>query len=470
MKIYNTLSRKKEVFKPLHEPKIGIYLCGPTVYDYAHLGHGRAAVSFDVIRKYFIYKGYDVTFVSNYTDIDDKLIQRSGIMKITVAELAEKIIPEYVQDYGALGIMPPDVAPKATEHVAQMITLIDILSKKGAAYVLDDGVYFDVKKFLHYGKLSKQNLEELKSGLRVEVNEQKRHPQDFVLWKFSKPGEPAWKSPWGKGRPGWHIECSAMSREYLGDTLDIHAGGADLIFPHHECEIAQSEMAYGKPFSRYWLHNGFIQINQEKMSKSLGNFFTLRDIFKKYAPQAVRYLFLQTHYRSPIEFSDALLRQSANSLARIHDFMRRLRNYADENSEMDKSRPAPANLGEFLEQIQEKFERAMEDDFETAQALAACFDLIKDANRHIDEKTLTREDKEKILNLLKQFDSILGIFEEDQSSPDPEIMALIQKREKARQAKDWAASDRIRDELLKKGIQLEDNPDGTIWKKLNPGS
>lgn len=460
MKIYNTLSAKKEDFKPLYSQKIGMYLCGPTVYDYAHLGHGRAAVSFDIIRKYFIYKGFGMTFVSNYTDIDDKMIQRAELMKISVAELAEKIIPCYVEDYCALGVMQPDIAPKATDHVAQMISLIGLLEQKEAAYILDDGVYFDVKSFSDYGKLSKQKLEELKSGLRVEIKESKRNPQDFVLWKFSKPGEPFWKSKWGHGRPGWHIECSAMSKEYLGETFDIHAGGADLIFPHHECEIAQSEKAYNKPFARYWLHNGFIQVNQQKMSKSLGNFFTLRDIFKKYTPQSVRYLFMQTHYRSPIEFSEEILRQAANSLARINDFTRRLNNYsADKHSGDD--------LSEFLLQIQKKFETAMDDDFETTVALAACFDLIKEVNRCIDGKTLTFDGKQKILALLKKIDSVLGIFQQTNAQTiDLEIEKLIKQREKARKDKDWVTSDRIRKELEQKNILLEDMANGTIWKRL----
>lgn len=462
MKVFNTLSGKKEEFKPLHKGKVGMYLCGPTVYDLAHLGHGRSSVSFDVIRKYLIYKGYNVTFVTNYTDIDDKMITRAELMKITVAELAEKIIPEYAQDYGALGVMPGDVQPKATDHVEQMIAIIKLLEKKEATYVLDDGVYYDVTKFPEYGKLSKQKLDALKSGVRVALKESKRNPQDFVLWKFSKPGEPSWKSPWGEGRPGWHIECSAMSREYLGETFDIHGGGADLTFPHHECEIAQSELAFDKPFSRYWLHNGFIRIDNEKMSKSLGNFFLLRDIFKKFDPQAVRFLFLQTHYRSPIDFSDEVLQQAKNSLARLQDFMMRLKNYEPTG----KNKPQK-EIKVLLKEAQEKFETSMEDDFETSGALAACFDVVKEINRAMDQADLTRDSKEAVMTFFMRIDAVLGIFvQTENETVDDEILELIQQREGARKTKDWKLSDQIRDQLLEKGIQLEDTPQGTVWKKI----
>lgn len=461
MHFYNTLTAKKEAFRPMDGKKVGMYVCGPTVYDFAHLGHGRSAVSFDVIRRYLIYKGYDVTFVSNYTDIDDKMINRAEIMKITVRELADRIIPEYAKDYASLGILVPDVLPKATDHVQPMIDLIELLEKKGAVYVLDDGVYFDISKFPDYGKLSKQDLDALRSGARVEVKESKRSPQDFVLWKFSKPGEPEWDSPWGKGRPGWHIECSAMSRQYLGDSFDIHGGGADLTFPHHECEIAQSECALEKPFSRYWLHNGFIQINNEKMSKSLGNFFLLRDVFAKYPPQAVRYLFLQTHYRSPIEFTDELLAQAKNSLSRLHDFMTRLKNY--EAAGANSQQP---DFDEFILTIQKRFEDAMNDDFETPQALASLFDFVKEVNRRIDAKSMTRDSKERAMTFLMRLDTVLGILLSTQSDEaDHDVMALIEDREKARKNKDWKRSDEIRDELLARGIQLEDTPKGTIWKK-----
>ncbi len=462
MKVFSTLSAKKEDLKPLKKGKLGMYVCGPTVYDLAHLGHGRSAVSFDIIRKYLIYRGFDVTFVTNVTDIDDKMINRAALLKISVAELAERIIPEYGKDYWALGVMAGDVEPKATDHVQEMIAIIVGLEKDGYTYVLDDGVYFDVSKFGEYGKLSKQKLDKLKSGARVAVNENKKNHYDFVLWKFSKPGEPIWKSKWGDGRPGWHIECSAMSSKYLGETFDIHGGGADLAFPHHECEIAQSEAYFKKPFAKYWLHNGFIQVNNEKMSKSLGNFFTLRDIFKKYQPQVVRFLFLQTHYRSPIEFSVELLEQSKNALMRVHDFITRLKNYnpAQPNKKQKE-------VVDFIESIKHRFEEAMDDDFETPEALAAVFDLIKEINRRMDAEDLTRDSVEDIMTFLMRLDAVFGILTSTQSEDvSPEIISLIHKREEARKNRDWAGADHFRCELLEKGIQVEDTPQGTIWKKI----
>jgi cysteinyl-tRNA synthetase len=462
MKIYNTMSGKKEVFEPINDSKVGMYVCGPTVYDLGHLGHGRQAVSFDVIRKYLIHKGYKVTFVTNFTDIDDKMITRAELMKITVPQLADKIIPEYKKDYSALGIMDADVAPKATDHIPAMIKIILGLEEKGYTYVINDGVYFDVGKFKSYGKLSKQKLDELRSGIRVDLNTEKRNPQDFVLWKFSKPGEPLWESPWGEGRPGWHIECSAMSGTYLGETFDIHGGGADLTFPHHECEIAQSEGFSGKMFAKYWMHNGFIQVNNEKMSKSLGNFFTLRDIFKKFDPQVVRFLFLQTHYRSPIEFSDGLLMQSKNGLARIHDFVRRLRNYNSDAPNLEEK-----EIIDLIKKTEEIFEKSMDDDFETPKALSAIFDLVKDVNYRMDVESLTRESKEMLMTFLTRIDVVLGILiPSHDESVDDDVMELIKKREEARANKDWKMSDTIRDELLEKGIQLEDTPKGTVWKRV----
>jgi|WetSurMetagenome_2_1015567.scaffolds.fasta_scaffold100332_1 cysteinyl-tRNA synthetase len=462
MKIYNTMSGKKEVFQPINDDKVGMYVCGPTVYDFGHLGHGRQAVSFDVIRKYLISKGYKVTFVTNFTDIDDKMISRAEMMKITVPQLADKIIPEYKKDYAALGIMDGDVQPRATEHIRKMIEIIGGLEAKGFTYVIKDGVYFDVSKFKDYGKLSKQKLDELRSGARVELNTEKRNPQDFVLWKFAKPGEPLWESPWGEGRPGWHIECSAMSSTYLGETFDIHGGGADLTFPHHECEIAQSEGYSGKVFARYWLHNGFIQVNNEKMSKSLGNFFTLRDIFAKFDPQVVRFLFLQTHYRSPIEFTDNLLTQSKNALMRIHDFMRRLQNYDAKAVNGDEKA-----VDALVAKAEKTFKESMDDDFETPKAISAVFDLIKDINFRMDKGDLTRDSKELLMTFLTRIDFVLGILvPTGEANVDDEIMEMIAQREEARRNRDWKTSDSIRDELLEKGIQLEDSPQGTTWKKV----
>ena len=458
MKLYNTLSGKKEVFHPRDENKVGMYLCGPTVYDYGHLGHGRSAVAFDVIRRYLIYKGFQVTFVSNYTDVDDKMIVRAEMMKISVKDLAEKIIPAYEEDYGMLGIMKSDIYTKATDHIEEMIELIRGLEENGHTYQISDGVYFDVTTFPDYGKLSKQKLDELRAGVRKDLNPEKRNHQDFVLWKFAKEGEPEWDSPWGKGRPGWHIECSAMSRKHLGDDFDIHGGGVDLMFPHHECEIAQSEAYSGKRFVKYWLHNGFIRVDNEKMSKSLGNFFTLRDIYKKFDPQVVRYLFLQTHYRSPIDFSDELLEQSANGLMRVHDFMRRLERYEDDGKE---------GVDDLLKEIKKRFREGMDDDFETPVALAACFDLIRWINGMIDDKSLSQAGKAATLKLVERLDSVLGIFvPTTQVSLDEEVEALIEEREKAREEKNWVRADEIRDLLLEKGIQLEDSASGTIWKKI----
>lgn len=462
MKIFNTMSGRKEKFRPLIDGKVGMYVCGPTVYDFGHLGHGRSAVSFDVIRKYLIYKGYDVNFVTNYTDIDDKMINRAELMKISVKELAEKIIPKYEHDYGDLGVMKGDFQPNATEYVNEIVALIKKLEENGFTYAISDGIYYDVMKFEDYGKLSKQKLDDLRSGARVELNTEKRNPQDFVVWKFAKPGEPKWDSPWGEGRPGWHIECSAMSWKLLGESFDIHGGGADLMFPHHECEIAQSEGAFGVPFVKYWMHNGFVRIDNEKMSKSLNNFFTLRDIFKEFNPMAVRYLFLQTHYRSPIDFSKGLLEQAENSLERVHDFMRRLKSFKLFGQDHDES-----EFEQFLSSIKERFEAGMDDDFETPKALAACFDLIKELNKRMNTGDLSDESKNKTLSLITSFDSVLGIFVKPDidDAVDDEIEALMREREIARENRDYKRSDEIRDFLMSRGIILEDTPEGTVWKR-----
>ncbi len=457
--IKNTLTGKTEEFKPLNGNKVGLYICGPTVYDNGHLGHGRSAAAFDIIRKYLIYKGYDVTYVSNYTDIDDKMINRANEEKITVKELADRIIPEYEEDYGRLRIDKPDIQPKATEYIPQMVALVETLVEKGFAYELDDGVYFEIEKFPDYGKLSHQKQEELRAGSRVEADDKKRHPHDFVLWKKAKPGEPSWPSPWGEGRPGWHIECSAMGMHLLGETFDIHGGGMDLTFPHHECEIAQSEGATDKPYVKYWLHNGFINIDNEKMSKSLGNFFTLKEIFAKYDPLAVRYLFLGTHYRSPINFSDKILDQAENGLARIRDFLVNLKNYKSDAMESDTA------LNPALGNAIQKFEEHMDNDFDTAGALGALYNLIKDVNILMKEKKIAEKDVEKIEETLEKMDSVLSILPEVNGEVDEEIEKLIEERNQARKNKDFARSDKIRDELAAKGIVLEDTPDGTIWKK-----
>lgn len=471
MRLYNTLARKKVDFTPLQEGEVGIYVCGPTVYDVGHLGHGRAAVSFDVMRRYFLYKGLRVKFVSNYTDIDDKMINRAREDGCTVSELAARIIPLYEEDYGALGVMAADVQTRATSYVDEMIALVEALLEKGHAYAISDGVYFDVTTFGDYGKLSGQKLDELLAGARVEENMEKRNPQDFVVWKLAKPGEPSWASPWGEGRPGWHIECSAMSTDVLGQTFDIHGGGADLIFPHHECEIAQSEAGFGVEFARYWLHNGHIRVNQEKMSKSLGNFFSLRDIFKKFKAQAVRLMFLQTHYRSPIDFSDDLLEQASNSLMRLQDFTRRLQGaVGDEGDQLragNKAGSASEDVAVLLKAAAAKFEAAMDDDFETPVALAVCFDLLKDVNRLMDAGNFGTDDAAAVVKFWQDVDAVLGLlFPPDEGGLDTEVEALIAERNEARAAKNFARSDEIRDELLKRGIQLEDAGGKTTWKRV----
>ena len=459
IKIFNTRSGKKEDFTPLKEGEIKMYLCGPTVYDTAHLGHGRSAVSFDIIRKYFIYRGYKMTFVSNYTDIDDKMINRANEEGITVAELASKIIPEYELDYGSLGIMPADIQPKATEHIDTMIDIVKKLEDAGCTYVLDDGVYFDINKFPSYGKLSGQKLEKLQMGARVPVKESKKNPYDFALWKLKKEGEPFWPSPWGDGRPGWHIECSAMSFAHLGETFDLHGGGLDLTFPHHECEVAQSEAAFGEnTFAKYWIHNGFINVDNEKMSKSLGNFFTLKDIFKKYDPQTVRYMILQTHYRNPINFAPALLDQSKAALSRLHDFIRNLNNITEEGDLNEE-------IKDVVKNSQENFEKSMDDDFDSSGALGAIFELVKSVNILISGKKLNLTDAKHILDYFEKIDEVFGVIFYKEENIDSDIEKLIEERKEARKNKDFARADQIRDDLLKDGIVLDDTSQGTIWKK-----
>jgi len=465
MKIYNSLSRKKEEFVPRVEGKVGMYVCGPTVYDNAHLGHGRSAVAFDVIRRYLIYKGYDVNYVSNYTDIDDKMIKRAAEEGISVKALADKVIPEYGADYGALNVMQPDVQPLATEYVEAMVDLVKVLESKGFTYVLDDGVYYDISKFKDYGKLSGNTLEDLQSGARIEVKDDKRNPQDFVLWKFRKEGEDDfWASPWGDGRPGWHIECSAMTRECLGEGgFDIHGGGLDLTFPHHECEIAQSEGAFGDDsFAKYWMHNGFINIDNEKMSKSLGNFFTLKEIFEKYDPLVVRFMFLQTHYRNPVNFSHVLLDQAAAALKRIHGFVRDLRLAYDD---------LPENVdAEFFvgENELKAFEFCMDNDFDTSGALGVLFDLIKSVNKLRVDGALCKEDVDGAEVFLKKIDEVLAVIFVDDVEMDEsfvtEVEGLIEKRRIAREAKDYAVADEVRDRLKEMGVEIEDGADGVVWR------
>lgn len=439
-----------------------MYLCGPTVYDFAHLGHGRSAVAFDVIRRYleYVYGEENVTFVTNYTDVDDKMINRANQEKITVKELANRIIPEYQKDYSDLGVKPATIQTKATEYIPQMIKIIELLEKKGFAYNLDGDLYFEIGKFKNYGKLSKQNQKELLSGARVTIDEKKKHPQDFALWKAEKHGEPSWDSPWGKGRPGWHIECSAMSRAILGQPFDIHGGGMDLIFPHHEDEIAQSEAAYDTPFCTTWLHNGFVTLDKEKMSKSLGNFFTLKDIFKQFRPQAVRYFFLTAHYRNPIEFNKDQLAQAENSLNRLQDFLLNLTRYKAPGAE------SKGLMKPLLQTLKTDFETAMDDDFDTVRALSALFTFVKEINKGVTEKAFTEQETQTTLSVLQRFDSVLNILPKLETHVTDDVEALIAERKQARATKNWQRSDEIRDLLLKQGIVLEDTPQGTMWKKM----
>ena len=462
MKLYNTLTRKKEDFIPIHENEVRMYCCGPTVYNYFHIGNARPFIIFDAFRRYMEYKGYKVTYVQNFTDIDDKMIQRANEEDTTVAELAERFIEEYFKDADGLGIERATVHPRATQHIDEMIAYIEGLIEKGLAYEIDGDVWYDTSAFESYGKLSRQDLEELEAGARVDPNEKKRNPMDFALWKAQKPGEPAWDSPWGKGRPGWHIECSVMASKYLGETIDIHAGGQDLIFPHHENEIAQSEGLSGKPFANYWLHNGYINVDNRKMSKSLGNFFTVRDISEKYDLEIVRLFMLSAHYRSPVNFSHELLDQAKSALERLYNARNNLLyllDMAEDRDLSDEEQKLHDRTGEYIRD----FESAMEDDINTADALSVIFDLVRDANTHLKAES-PRRLIEAFYNTFESLTDIMGIVQKEQKkSLDQEIEELIEKRQQARAAKDWATADKIRDDLKARGIILEDTPHGVRW-------
>lgn len=465
VQLYNTLTRKKEPLVPVKEGKIGMYACGPTVYDYFHIGNARVFVLFDVLRRYLAYRGFEVTFVQNYTDIDDKMINRAAEMGITVEELADKFIEAYQEDTAALGIKRADHEPCATWHIPDIITIIEKLFERDLAYEVDGDVYFDVQAFPRYGVLSGQNLEELEMGSRVEVDERKKHPMDFVLWKKEKPGEPSWESPWGRGRPGWHIECSAMSMNYLGETLDIHAGGQDLIFPHHENEIAQSEGATGNTFAKHWVHAGYLNINHEKMSKSLGNFLTVRELRKKVNPMVLRFFMLSSHYRNPINFSDEQIEQSQKALERLNTAVY---NIEDRLSRVEEGLP-DREEEEFLayfKEARERFVEAMDDDFNTADALSVLFELARRSNAYLNRSEGQKKNVlAPVLEFFQQTHEVLGYLEErGQAALAEEIEELIQKREEARSRKDWATADGIRDELKARGIILEDTPQGVRWK------
>jgi cysteinyl-tRNA synthetase len=459
MKVYDTLKKSKVEFKPQRSGKIGIYLCGPTVYDYGHLGHGRSAIVFDLLRRYLIYKGFDVTFVRNWTDIDDKTIERAKEENVTVRELTQKFIHIYEEDYAKLNILEPDFAPKPTEHIADMIGFIELLFDKGHAYRAEDGVYYDISTFPDYGSLSGQSIDELRGGVRVEITEQKRNPGDFVLWKFEKPGEPTWNSPWGKGRPGWHIECSVMSVGYLGERFDIHCGGQDLIFPHHEDEIAQSRGA-GYGFARYWMHNGFLNIDDEKMSKSLGNFFALREIFEHYSPLTVRFFLLSAHYRAPLNFTDRSLGQAQNTLGRYNDFIMRVNEIAGRKGQGYRD-----TVEALIRETRSGFENGLEDDLNISKSLASLSGFVREINNRMDRGNFNSEDALSVVGFMKEIDQVLAVFTFSKEILPEEIEELIDRREKARAAKNFLQADRIRKNLLERGILLEDTKEGPRWKR-----
>lgn len=473
MKIYNTLAREKQEFIPLEEGKVSIYTCGPTVYNYFHIGNARPFITFDTLRRYLEFRGYNVTFVQNFTDIDDKMIFQANAEGITVRELADRFIAEYYVDADHLNIERSSFQPRATDCIEDIVAMIDVLVQKGYAYEAEDGVYFSVEKFETYGRLSNYNLDELEAGAsdRVSLNDVKKNRADFALWKFKKEGEPAWPSPWGEGRPGWHIECSAMSRKYLGDTIDIHCGGKDLIFPHHENEIAQSEAATGKPFVRYWMHNGFININNEKMSKSTGNFFTIRDIVKKYPYDVIRFFILSSHYRSPINFSDELLEAAENGLGRIRNCINSLTFVADSRS---KNGTEPGNTeGEAQESLKQSIQTAktdfiqsMDDDLNTADAIASIFNLVRDANIAAGKENIQAGSLLEAKAAIMELCSVLGIRTEIQNNIPQEVTDLVEKRSEAKKQRNFALADEIRGQITALGYSVSDTPSGPKIAKI----
>ena len=484
LRVYNTLSARKEEFVPLTPGEVKMYVCGVTVYDHSHIGHARANVVFDVIYRYLRTR-YAVTYVRNYTDIDDKIINRANKEGVTYDVISERYIQAFDEDMARLGLDKPTIEPKATEHIGEIIAIVQRLIDKDFAYQAGGDVYFCVEKYDSYLKLSKRNLEEMQAGARIEVDERKRHPMDFALWKEAKPGEPFWESPWGKGRPGWHIECSAMSMKYLGESFDIHGGGKDLIFPHHENEIAQSEAANGKPFVKYWLHNGFVNINAEKMSKSLGNFFTIKEVLEQYDPEVLRFFLISAHYRSPIDFSDQNLAEAEAGLERIYSALAAIGKLCGETSgdAVPPLTEAEQDLQEKLNDFKGRFEQAMDDDFNTAQAIGIVFDLIRGVNRVLaedgGESVAVRRLCAGIRESIGKVGGVLGVFTSEPTAylerikgrkvaelelPAAEIEQLIAERAAARTAKNFARSDEIRDYLLSRNILLLDGPQGTTWK------
>ena len=468
MKIFNTLTRRKEEFVPLEEGKVKMYVCGPTVYNLIHIGNARPMIIFDTVRRYMEYKGYEVNYVSNFTDVDDKIIKKAIEEGVSAEEISTRYIKECKKDMADMNVKPATTAPQATQEIQGMIDMIQTLIDKGYAYPATDGtVYYRVKKFKEYGKLSHKNLDDLQSGfrsLKVSGEDQKEDPLDFVLWKPKKEGEPSWPSPWCDGRPGWHIECSVMSKKYLGEEIDIHAGGEDLIFPHHENEIAQSECCNGKIFARYWMHNGFLNIDNRKMSKSLGNFRTVRQIGEQYDLQVLRFFMLNAHYRSPLNFSADLMEAAKNSLERILEAAGKLSDRKD-NAAVENITEEELALLKEAEGFVTKFEAAMDDDFNTADALAAIFELVKFANTNVNENS-SKEFAAGLYEELFKLSDVLGLkIEKKEEILDKEIEDLIQERQAARKAKDFKRADEIRDELLKKGIILKDTREGVKWQR-----
>ncbi len=481
VKVYNTMTRRREDLVTIQEGKLGLYVCGITVYDLCHIGHARSAVVFDTITKYLRFRSYDVTYVKNFTDVDDKIINKANAEHVTITDISEKFILEHNRDMDALGVARPDIAPKATENIPGMIELIRKLMDKGLAYVSDGDVYYAVDKFKGYGKLSGRNLDDMMAGARIEVGEKKRNPMDFALWKASKENEPWWDSPWGKGRPGWHIECSVMSQRFLGTTFDIHGGGEDLIFPHHENEIAQSEGASGQTLANYWIHNGFIKINSEKMSKSLGNVFSIRDILEKYHPEAVRLFILQTHYRNPIDFSDESLSEARAGMDRFYAALKSIKDALSASGSSDAQDGKANELVEKMTGLKEKFTEAMDDDFNSARAIGYLFDGVRTINAYLAEQksAINKTALVRSQEILKELGFVLGLFLDD---PDEyfrkdrdrearklgidivEVESLIQERNEARAAKDWKRADEIRNALIAKKVSIKDSAAGTTWK------
>lgn len=482
IRIYNTLTRRKDPFTPLEPNHVKIYVCGITSYDYCHIGHARSALAFDMIVRYLRYRGYAVTYIRNFTDIDDKIIKRAAEQNTTTEELANRFITEFYTDMDALGIDRPTLEPRATAHIPEMIDLISELIETGIAYQVGNDVYYSVNSFPEYGKLSGRNLEDMQAGARISINEQKNNPMDFVLWKGSKPGEPTWDSPWGPGRPGWHIECSAMSRRYLGRTFDIHGGGQDLIFPHHENELAQSEGANKTPFVTTWIHHGFVTIRDEKMSKSLGNFLTIREIAKHYHPEVIRFFIFSTHYRNPLDFSEAAMQDATAGLDRLYNCVAALDDLKREGA-LDVPSLISAKDRAKLTSLEERYQQAMDNDFNTAQAQAILFDTAKMLNkmeRQVRQSPGLEDVRflQETLVIFKKLAGIMGLLQEDAATylrqkkaallegldiDETAINALIKERNEVRGLRNWARSDEIRDQLLAKNIELKDGPEGTTW-------